>query len=74
MKNLVTDMDRRSEETIADLVRQALPHHNVLCEEGPDSRAIPDIGGTSTRWTGRPITPTVTPVTQYRSGWNKTES
>ncbi|MBZ0168012.1 histidinol-phosphate phosphatase [Candidatus Methylomirabilis lanthanidiphila] len=34
VKNLVTDMDRRSEETIADLVRQTLPHHSVVCEEG----------------------------------------
>lgn len=33
-KNLVTDMDRRSEETIAGLVRQRLPHHSVVCEEG----------------------------------------
>ncbi len=34
VKNLVTDMDRRSEKVIADLVRYALPHHSVVCEEG----------------------------------------
>lgn len=34
VKNLVTDIDRRSEEAIADLVRRKLPHHSVVCEEG----------------------------------------
>ncbi|MGB4782594.1 inositol monophosphatase family protein [Candidatus Methylomirabilis sp.] len=34
VKNLVTDVDRRSEEAIAALVRHALPHHSVVCEEG----------------------------------------
>lgn len=60
VKNLVTDMDRRSEETIADLVRQALPHHNVLCEEGTRLQ-----GDSGYRWYVDPLDGT----TNYAHGY-----
>ncbi|MGH7411331.1 MAG: inositol monophosphatase family protein, partial [Candidatus Methylomirabilis sp.] len=33
-KNIVTDVDRRSEEAIAALVRRELPGHSLVSEEG----------------------------------------
>lgn len=60
VKNLVTDMDRRSEQTIAELVRQTLPHHNVVCEEGTQLR-----GDSGYRWYVDPLDGT----TNYAHGY-----
>jgi myo-inositol-1(or 4)-monophosphatase len=60
VKNLVTDMDRRSEEAIADLVRHSLPHHNVVCEEGTRLQ-----GDSGYRWLVDPLDGT----TNYAHGY-----
>jgi myo-inositol-1(or 4)-monophosphatase len=60
VKNLVTDIDRRSEETIADLVRRKLPHHSVVCEEGTRLE-----GDSGYRWLVDPLDGT----TNYAHGY-----
>lgn len=59
-KNLVTDMDRRSEEAIAAMVRRELPRHSVVCEEGTRLH-----GDSGYRWLVDPLDGT----TNYAHGY-----
>ena len=59
-KNLVTDIDRRSEEAISNLIRQKLPHHSVVCEEGTTLH-----GDSGYRWLVDPLDGT----TNYAHGY-----
>lgn len=60
VKNLVTDMDRRSEAAIAAMVRHTLPHHSVICEEGTRLQ-----GDSGYRWLVDPLDGT----TNYAHGY-----
>lgn len=59
-KNLVTDMDRRSEETIAALVQRELPDHSLMSEEGTRLQ-----GDSGYRWFVDPLDGT----TNYAHGY-----
>ena len=59
-KNLVTDIDRRSEKAIAELVQRELPHHSVVCEEGTRLQ-----GDSGYRWLVDPLDGT----TNYAHGY-----
>ncbi|MFA5145981.1 MAG: inositol monophosphatase family protein [Candidatus Omnitrophota bacterium] len=48
--NIVTDVDRRSEDLIIKKVRKAFPGHSILSEEGP-----PRIGRSPYRWVIDPL-------------------
>ncbi len=59
-KNLVTDIDRRSEETIAALIRRELPDHSLVSEEGTRLQ-----GDSGYRWFVDPLDGT----TNYAHGY-----
>ena len=59
-KNLVTDIDRRSEEVIATLVRRELPGHSLMSEEGTRLQ-----GDSGYRWFVDPLDGT----TNYAHGY-----
>jgi myo-inositol-1(or 4)-monophosphatase len=59
-KNLVTDIDRRSEEAIATLVRRELPGHSLVSEEGTRIQ-----GDSGYRWFVDPLDGT----TNYAHGY-----
>lgn len=59
-KNLVTDMDRRSEEAIARLVQRELPDHSLVSEEGTRLQ-----GDSGYRWFVDPLDGT----TNYAHGY-----
>ena len=59
-KNLVTDIDRRSEEAIASLVRRELPGHSLVSEEGTRLE-----GNSGYRWLVDPLDGT----TNYAHGY-----
>jgi myo-inositol-1(or 4)-monophosphatase len=60
VKNIVTDMDRRSEEVIATLVQRELPGHSLVSEEGTRLQ-----GDSGYRWFVDPLDGT----TNYAHGY-----
>jgi len=59
-KNIVTDVDLRSEEAIAAIVRRELPHHSLVSEEGTRLQ-----GDSGYRWLVDPLDGT----TNYAHGY-----
>lgn len=42
LKNLVTEIDKKSEKTIIDFIRKKYPSHNILAEEGGEHKSSSD--------------------------------
>ncbi|AFH48778.1 Myo-inositol-monophosphatase [Ignavibacterium album JCM 16511] len=62
LKNLVTEIDKKSEKTIIDFVRKKYPSHNILAEEGGEHKSsseylwvIDPLDGTTNFAHGLPI-------------------
>jgi len=42
LKNLVTEIDKKSERTIIDFIKKKYPSHNILAEEGGETKSSSD--------------------------------
>lgn len=42
LKNLVTEIDKKSEQTIIDFIKKKYPFHNILSEEGGETKSSSD--------------------------------